>query len=373
MKVAQVIPSLNKGGAEQVVIQLSNYLISRNHDVTLILCNKDNDFHNLSLLDAKVETLFITSQHHNRIIRYLYLPIWMYQNRAKLSEFEVFHLHLTFGYYFGVLLKFVKKLRLGLRPLLVSTCHNVGVEQTMLRHSFDVFTSRIFDGFVIVAMDSKWETLVKEGRVRNVFLIRNGIEPHAWHSTLVPAMTESICTVGTISRAHADRSPHLFIQLFSRLNIRHPDKFKFLYGGKGPLLTELKGLASELGISHKTVFLDLVIDPREVFAQTNIYVTLSVGEVVGISGLEAAFSGLPVFGIQIGNISSPTETCFVFSSSDIDTLANEISLYVSNPERLDNYRKRQNLHFLQNFTRDSMGSQYLSLYSQLGNSLKFRD
>ena len=53
MRILQVLPHLSKGGAERVVVELSNSLVTVDHEITLLLAFPVNLELNLQFLSKK--------------------------------------------------------------------------------------------------------------------------------------------------------------------------------------------------------------------------------------------------------------------------------------------------------------------------------
>ena len=60
MRILQVLPHLSKGGAERVVVELSNSLIDVGHEVTLLLAFPVDPDLNQKFLNKKVSVQFLS-------------------------------------------------------------------------------------------------------------------------------------------------------------------------------------------------------------------------------------------------------------------------------------------------------------------------
>lgn len=68
--------------------------------------------------------------------------------------------------------------------------------------------------------------------------------------------------------------------------------------GEGPCLTDLRTLATRLGVADRVVFLTRVDDPAPLYRLADVYLSASATEGMSNSMLEAMASGLPVFSTE---------------------------------------------------------------------------
>ena len=83
-------------------------------------------------------------------------------------------------------------------------------------------------------------------------------------------------TIGTISRLELDREPSKFIEIFSLLNERDPNKFNFILGGSGSQEKSLKKLAASCGILDKCIFAGYTEDPYLPLSLMDIFLSINV-------------------------------------------------------------------------------------------------
>ena len=68
MKILQVIGSLQSGGAERLVVDLSNELVKQGHEVIIVTLKKitADSFHYAKFLDANIKVLPMNLSHEMR-------------------------------------------------------------------------------------------------------------------------------------------------------------------------------------------------------------------------------------------------------------------------------------------------------------------
>lgn len=110
-----------------------------------------------------------------------------------------------------------------------------------------------------------------------------------------------------------------------------------------------------------------VNDKPEFFGRLDLYITLTVGEISGVAGLEAISAGLPVYGIQISEDVILEENFFIMSLSNLDTLASNICEAITNSTELVKVKDKQKNIFMNNYQSSSMLQKYSDLYKNLLN------
>lgn len=364
MRILQILPNLSKGGAERVVVELSNVLIDSNHEVTLLATHPIDIKLNQQSLNEKVHVSFIAKRPHNRIFEYIRLPFWIAVNWKKLKRYDVIHCHLTYGLVFGFFVSFFRKITLTKNLRLIATCHIVGVGISRQPRIINEKLSRFFDVFVLVAEDDLWRKFIRGNRKQNFQIVRNGISAKAWSRGPKNVGDENTFTVGTISRLQSERKPWLFLEVFAHIHKLTKGKVHFVLGGDGPEKEPLLTLAEKLGIRQNLSMPGLVIYPSEILANLDLYIALNVEETTGIAGLEAVFSGVTVVSIQLSSTYSNGDNDWIFSNHDPQVVATKIVSLLNNSDEITRVEKEQYHVAIQNYSIERMCDAYLKLYKE---------
>jgi len=362
MRILQVLPDLSKGGAERVVVELSNALIDSGHEVTLLTAHPVDIKLNQQSLNENIQVLFITKKPLNRIFEYIRLPFWIATNWKKLKTYDVIHCHLTYGLFFGFLISFFRKITLTKNLHLIATCHVVGVGVSHRPRVINEKLSRFFDVFVLMAEDDLWRKFMMENKKQNFQIVRNGISAKAWSRSLKDTGNKNIFTVGTISRLQSERKPWLFLEVFAHIHKLTNGKVHFVLGGDGPEKESMLALAEKLGMGQNLSMPGLVIYPSEILANLDLYIALNVEETTGIAGLEAVFSGVPVVSIQLSSTYSNGDNDWIFSNQNPQVVATKIVSLLDNSDEITRIEKEQYRMAIQNYSIVRMRDAYLKLY-----------
>lgn len=356
MRILQIIPSLEIGGAEAVVDNLSRKLAENGNEVSILTENDLKGFSKSSIIDY----LSISSRNNpSRLVKILKLVAWPVINRKIIREFEIIHCHLTRGMLVGLA---ITLLPLRSKPLVVGTCHSVGGNISSSRILLEKICAKRFDAFVLMAITQDWEQVRRKNR--KIAFIANGIDPIQINPRR-RIISHNSFVIGTLSRLTEDRKPWLFISLFKKIQDINPN-VKFLIGGNGPLKVNLESMAKEAKLANIS-WAGEVNDKPEFFGRLDLYITLTVGEISGVAGLEAISAGLPVYGIQISEDVILEENFFIMSLSNLDTLASNICEAITNSTELVKVKDKQKNIFMNNYQSSSMLQKYSDLYKNLLN------
>ena len=356
MRILQIIPSLDVGGAESVTYSLANGLTRKGHSVSLLT----ESIVPANKMMSDIEYLTIENPFQNRRIGgFLGIILWALRHRSFFKNFDIVHCHLNRGMILGLILSFSNPNK---RPVIIATCHSVGGNISNLRIAFEKFCSIRFDAFVLMAKNDDWSRFGKKKWSKNLQYIQNGIVGLPRNTGETKRKSNQI-VVGTLSRLSSDRKPELFLNLFKEIS-KLNNEIDFVIGGTGVLKEPLEKAAKSLDLDS-IQWLGEVIEKPEFFQEIDLYITLVVGETSGIAGLEAVSVGLPVFGIQLLEKYDEVENNFIYSSSNLKILANRIVESISNPAELEELKELQARVFNSQFTFQVMLQKYETLYKTL--------
>tara|TARA_A100001011_G_C14094749_1_gene750148 strand:- start:368 stop:934 length:567 start_codon:yes stop_codon:yes gene_type:complete len=172
-------------------------------------------------------------------------------------------------------------------------------------------------------------------------------------------------TVGTISRLELDREPSKFIKIFSLLNKKDPNKFNFILGGSGSQELNLKKLAANHGILQNCTFAGYTDDPYLPLSLMDLFLSINVEGSTGLAGLESAQAGVPLVGIQWLNTYQTQPDDWVWSSADIESVAQKVNELSLDPMQLDRLRIKQQEFAYNNFSEHQMLKNYTSFYKKV--------
>jgi glycosyltransferase involved in cell wall biosynthesis len=365
MRILQVIPTLSKGGAEAVVVDLSNELNQMGHQVNVLLAYPLSEAESrTSLLHSGIELHYLIHKPSSRFRPYIDLIRFTVQSRIFLRQFDVIHCHLTLGQFFGYVWRVVNVFHPGQGPRLIYTCHNVGANSPGWQRPLDQASTKIFDDFVLMAQNKTWKDFSIRHNKGNIFLIENGISmPIELREDRFNDWTTRTLSVGTISRLQLERKPWAFLEVFASLKKQSHRSFRYLVGGEGPLRASLEEQAQELQLDDQVIFQGSIPFPKVFLDSLDIYVTLNVEDVTGIAGLEAIVNGIPVVALQAIPDYRTSDQDWIWSSVDPAEVGSKILEISRDPVMAKALIESQQLVVAARFRSEAMARKYVEVYA----------
>lgn len=365
MKILHVLPALTKGGAEKVVVDLANRAARDGHEVAVLAAYPVEPLLQDSL-DPRVSVSFV-GKRRSRLGKFGRLAPWLAGNRRWLLSRDVVHCHLTFGAVVGTA---VKLMRRGRRPVVVETYHAVGMPIPAANRAVAAMLASRRDGLVLMAEDEFWKRFRKQHPKLPVRVIPNGValrEDRPSRQAIAAYKTHigvppNVPVVGTVGRIVAGRMPLRMIEGFAEIARRCPEPVHFIMGGDGDLLEQSRDRARALGIADRVHFPGFVADQYLTFAAVDLYVSINVGAITGIAGLEAAGSGKPVIALQTRPDHRGHED-WIWSSPDPGEVAAEAARLLADPIARERLAERQQRQVREQHSDASMGSAYEAFYA----------
>jgi glycosyltransferase involved in cell wall biosynthesis len=145
--------------------------------------------------------------------------------------------------------------------------------------------------------------------------------------------------IGTVKTLEPTYGIEYLIRGFALLNNTYagPKKLRLVIAGQGFLMTALRKLAHELGVSEKTEFLGFVPHRQvpDVLSRFSVFVAPSVMESFGVAVVEASASGLPVIVTSVGGLPEVVEsgvTGFIIPPKDPDAITTALLELLENDD-----------------------------------------
>lgn len=288
-KVLHVVPALDTGGMERVVVDLAT-----NRDgPTSIVCFRELGAFGLRLQESggSIEALPKRRTATNRILQL--------RNYIRESRADIVHCHNLQAFTYGA------AATVGMRPRLVMTKHGTRMpERVTLGERFRVSMARRSS---LVGVSAEIRDLLARwtDRTRNVHVIRNGLRVSASDQTrtkgkigeaLTPPHTAII-----VARLGPEKDHESLLSAIPQIANSLPE-FKLLIVGDGPLRDHLEERAQQFEIANHVKFLGERHDVDECLSRAGVMVLSSVTEGTPMCLLEAMSHGLPVVATRVGGI-----------------------------------------------------------------------
>ncbi len=371
MKILHIFTCFSKGGAERVAIELANQGVREGHDVTIVAAWKLDP---AILQNQVIEGVKIVFISENSSFAYFKLFFWILAQRKFIKGFDILHSHLTYGAVAGsIVYIFLKKLLGYKRPIVVETNHAVGMAVPKHKRWLHSRLLLARDGVAFMASDAYWNEFMRRHPRIKFKTILNGISNQSQQLKIDKGSeTDSVqstrsLVVGTVGLLRPDRKPWLYIPIFSQVQKALGAGVKFIIAGDGLEQSNMYKLREEYGMVDLIHMPGLVANPKEVMQQMDLYVSLGVRDIAGISMIEAAMCKVPVVGIQVDASYTTKEEDWFWSHTDTKKVAEKMIELLQQEELRSQVAHKQYSYVNTHFTSKAMFEKYKNFYEELIN------
>jgi glycosyltransferase involved in cell wall biosynthesis len=173
---------------------------------------------------------------------------------------------------------------------------------------------------------------------------------------------------GTVGRLVETKGQKVLLRAFATVFERYPDSW-LIFAGAGRLESKLRGLATDLDIHERVVFLGFRSDIPEILKAYDVFVLPSIAEGLPGALLEAMAAGIPVIASRVGGVpeilNSPDLGVMV-SPSAVDELSMAMKQLRSMDEiGRDELGKALRQRVLEQFTKGKMVSAMTEEYMKV--------
>ena len=361
-RVLQVVLSLNPGGTERLVLELSKRLGA---DVCPAVCCLDEPgawASELSEHRIDVQTL------HRRPGFHTALGGAIARIASKYSA-NVMHCHHYSPFVYGCLARLWKP---SVRVVFTEHGRLSDAKPSRRRAVANQFFSRIPAASFAVSRDLR-DHLIEEGfPARSIDVIYNGIALGSIPSTLERqnmrsqlGVGDETFVVGTVARLDPVKDLGTLIRAFS--SVRNVPDAVLLIVGDGSERMALESLAASLGVGERTRFLGQRNDARTWLAACDAYVNSSISEGVSLTILEAMAAGLAVVATRVGGTPEVvTEECArLVPARDPQQLADALQALASDAEGRARLGIAGRRRAEERFSLDRMVREYRDVYERV--------
>jgi glycosyltransferase involved in cell wall biosynthesis len=296
LRIMHVVDSLETGGLERVVVDLAIAQQASGHLVTVFSIEATNGFrHELEAAAVPVLCGDKRRMLDRGVLRSL---------RTAARRASVLHTHNFVPSYYAA----IATLAMRSAPVLVNSCHNMGVrlENRRLRWLYRMSLRRT----ACVAMVSRQvrDRLVELGIVspERAAIVLNGIPVERFSRQRGTSGTARTAlgldagdlVIGCVGRLVPVKNHAALIAELPALSRRYPN-LRVVLLGEGPLADSLRTQAAALGVAGR-VLISACADVATVLPAFDVYAQPSLSEGMSIALLEACASGLAIVATRVG-------------------------------------------------------------------------
>ena len=326
LTILQVLPALNSGGVERGTLEISKYLVSKNHRSIVIskggrmkdkLVKEGGEHIELPIGEKSLLTLRLIP----KLIKIL-----------RKNKVDIIHIRSRFPAWICLIaIKFMENKKI---PSIVTTFHGP--------YSINRYSSIMAKGDVVIAVSKMIKTyILKNYKInpKKIFLNYRGVDAkefpylfkpkkawiHEWNKNNPKTKNKILLTLpGRVTRWKGQIH---FLNIIASLNKDNLNIHGLIVGdiaaNKLGFLEELKNKAIELGIKDKVSFIGHRNDLREIMSISKIVFSLSSEpEAFGRTTIESLKIGVPVIGYGHGGVGEQLKEIFpqgIIKKNDISS------------------------------------------------------
>jgi len=354
-KIALVGYRLNKGGAERVMANLSNFLYQKGLEVHIIIVLDDIEYPysgtvlNLGLLKNDSNTM------SNKLKRFYYLNKYMRQHQ--------FDFVIDFRFRSKLIQEFLIT-KLIFKTKSIYTVHHSKIHEYMPKSPF--LTRLLYGNSLAVISISKAmeRNIVERHKLKNVINIYNPIDIDHIQKSITDEIDlkfEYVIGVG-----HYDTNLKQFdklIEAYSNSNLPDNDVHLVILG-TGKLKSYLVGIAREHKVEHLVHFLGFQSNPFKYMRRAKYFVLSSEIEGFPMVVLEALACGTPVIAFDCptgpSEIVIDRENGLLIENQNLEALIDGMNTFIQDVT-LYNKCKDHALKSVEKYSVEVIGNQWLKL------------
>ncbi len=366
LKILQLIDSLNYGGAEILLRDLTRGLAARGHSVSV-------GYSTPGPLAKDLAELEIPHFHLKRMARIDPLLLIRMMQLIRTTQPDILHTHLFKSDFHG---------RLAGRwmgvPVVVSTLHNTDSWAThpILGRVYG-YTGKFTDLMIAVSDE------VREYQIRNthigsdrVVTIPNGVDEHRFRPDADAGqrfrekhgISPTTPVIGIVGRLEPQKNQASFLRAAHQIRSEMP-RAEFVVVGDGPLKAALQTQAQALGLSSAVNFVGSQRDMPAVYNALNVLVFSSRWEGLPVALLEGLAVGLPVVATRVGGVPTVIQegaSGFLVPVDDDALIAARCLQIFRAPDMAAQFGAAGRVRVVADFSIRKMVMQTLEIYENLG-------
>ncbi len=351
--IVHIIPTLNFGGAERMVVDLVNNLDEKEFNSTIITF-----FNELPL--AKELNLQKTSikivPKHGKFSLGLFSAL---KKALRDIKPDVVHTHLFSPDVWGRIVAH------GLGVPVITTEHNLNISESCLKHWLKRLTADYTNVYAVPSRSVGQYLLDHYKTHRPIERIRYGIDLDRFRNVSPLEGKPEIFQLVTIGRLVEQKGHTLALRALAGLT---EYAWEYTIIGDGSLLEDLKVETKKLQIENRVHFLPATHNIPQALQQSHIFLMPSVWEGLGIVAVEAMAAGRIVIASAVDGLDELVEdkkTGLKFEKNNIQDLQKNILFCFNNFSIVRNFGFQAKKQADQEFGVGSMVKKYEQIYRGL--------
>ena len=359
LRVAQVLPAMDVGGMEMMVLALSVALRRAGHDARIICTEHEGQLAD-QVRDAGVPLKLVPAPGITSLVSPRQLA-----DHFRGEAFDVVHSHS------GVCAKASRAARLAGIPAVLHTRHGIQTPFSASDLFFLLLGAVQTDVTIgcsvdVVSFYRRWLPW------RSDFtLVENGIDDAALDRAVTgPSLREqcdiptSARVLGTVARLHPVKNQQLLISALSALD----RSWHLVLVGEGPLREALTAQAQSAGLAGRVHFAGRRTVTRALYREFDVFALSSLSEAMPMTVLESFASGVPVVAPAVGGLPALLDNGNLgrlYSAGNVLELSAAIQATIAGAGATAAQTDRARARFVERHTVASMTKSYEALYRRV--------
>ena len=370
-KILQIIPNLNLGGAERLVVDICNNFVEKGHKAGIVIKEKTIEFDNLN---PKVEIFIVKDEINLRILKKNIIQLENFEKVVKIFQPNIVHSHLfsselisrwepskKIKYFSHVHWNTIEMKKSNIFQLSKKNVTN-RYEKNILQNKYKLSKTK----FLCVSKECLNFYLKNLSLPKERFIyFPNAINFQVFVNKSKKKIGNSSIKLITIGRLDKNKN-HKFSILIVEALKKQGHNVILTIVGDGPLKMDLLEYVKLKKLTKNVFFLGKVKNIQETLWQHNLYLHTALSESFGLTILEAMASGLPVITLDAkGNRDyiEHKKNGFIFKTQDIYIFIDCILELLSN-KNLYNSVSNQGVATSKIYDINSYCNRLLSLYKE---------
>ncbi len=239
------------------------------------------------------------------------------------------------------------------------------IEYGLFRH----FHARYLIGWAlrrasVVTAGSKYLAEIARSRLTQALVTPLGVDLAMWRSQPLPDQAITLLSVASLEPV---KGHEILLHAFRQVVDRFPAA-RLKIAGDGSLKTALENRARELDLINQVEFCGKLAHHHlpELYRSATIFVQSSLYESQGMALLEAAASGLPLVGTQVGTLAElAPDAAVAVAVGDSEELAEAIISLLRDPQRAASLGRAARARVEREYGLDRTVERFMALYRSL--------
>lgn len=357
MRILQVITSLQIGGAEKLIAEITPMLRDKGHQVD-VLAFDGVETHFTQMLKQQGIKIISFGKNCN-----VYNPLFIFKLAKLMRHYDIVHTHNTAPQLFAAIASLLCSV------VLCTTEHTTSNRRRGWKWyaRVDRWMYRRYKKVICISNQAEQNLKEYHPSLTNTCTIFNGVDVAKFHNAtpidgLKPA---GKFVVAMVAGFRYQKDQETLIRAFSHLD---KDKFQLWLVGDGDRRSLLEQLVSDLNLQEQVQFLGLRSDIPELLNSADAVCMSSHFEGLSLSNIEGMSAGKPFIASDVDGLREVTKDYgILFPHGDDKALAAEIERLASDP---DHYRAVADCCYRRalQFDISKMVDQYNQVYLSIANT-----